>query len=671
MLKVKLLGSFEVKRDGKPVTIHSRPAQSLFAYLVLNAGTLHRREKLAGLLWPESNEESARDYLRHGLWRIRKAIGPFSVRNKEAPYLITDDIHISFNVDSSYSLDAAVIEKINANEASVDELIEALSLFEGELLPGFYDEWVVLEREHMLSIFEQKMDGLLQRLKDETRWQDILIWGEKWISLGQKPEPAYRALMSASAAMGDVSKMAATYARCRKSLGEYGFEPSEQTRHLYENLKSGKQFPRDNIGTTKTDAAKRMISSNNIPNPLTSFIGREKEMKEIATLLSMNRLLTLTGSGGVGKTRLAIQTANAFIRKFKGGVSWVDLVGLADGDLIPQEIVRVLNLQEVPQEPVITTLEIFLKSKELLIVLDNCEHIIESSTKWAEHLLAACPKLKILATSRERLGLFNEAVWHVPSLGENTSINLFAERARVAQHDFSLTDSSRNFVGQICVRLDGIPLAIELAASRVAILSVEEIARRLDDRFVLLTSGSRTALPRHQTLRGTIDWSHELLTSPERILFRRLALFAGGFTLEAAEKVCAGEDLRQNIIIDMLGRLVDKSLVIPEPPSKTLGTRYRVLETIRQYALEKLEENDNTFTLRDNHLEFYMHFAEEAEQYLDRGEQATWVDRLEAEIDNIRAAIVWCTPNHVASNDQVHPSRLENGLRLVGALIFF
>ena len=546
MLKVRLLGKFEVSSDGQIVTINSRPAQSLFAYLILSAGTAHRREKLAGLLWPDSLEATARDNLRHALWRIRRALPS----NPKIEYLHTDDLSISFNASADYWLDAAELEKLS-DSSSTDELMNVLSEYQGELLPGFYDEWVVLEREHLHSIFEHHMARLMSLLQDGGRWLDILDWGERWIKLGQKPEPAYRALMSAHAVMGDMSKVAATYERCVKSLGELGIEPSEQTKQLYKDLKSGKEIPIAESTSPKPLAIKEVSST--IPVPLTSFIGREKELKEIVKLLSSSRLVTLTGSGGVGKTRLAIQTANDSIKKFKDGVFWVGLVGLSDENLIPQEITQSLNLREFPNAQLIEVLKTYLKSKDILLVIDNCEHLIRACAMYAEQLLAACPKLKILATSIEALGLINETTWQVPSLplpetqGSLSlkelqgfaSIKLFVERASIAKTGFTLNEKNAPSVAQICHRLDGIPLAIELAAARIKMLSVDEIAARLDDRFSLLTSGSRTAIPRHQTLRATIDWSHDLLVEPERILFRRLSVFAGGFTLEAVEAVCS------------------------------------------------------------------------------------------------------------------------------------
>jgi predicted ATPase/DNA-binding SARP family transcriptional activator len=665
-LEVRLLGKFEVSCDGKPIAITSRPAQSLFAYLILNAGTAHRREKLAGLLWPDSLEETARDNLRHALWRIRKVLPSMP----EAAYLLTDDLSIAFNASAEYWLDAAELERIS-DSVSADELMAILSAYQGELLPGFYDEWVVLEREHLYSIFEHHMARLMSLLQTENRWLDILDWGERWIKLGQKPEPAYRALMSAHAAKGDMSKVAATYERCVKSLREFGVEPSEQTNKLYESLKSGKDTPKPVPVITKP--ATKVVSSN-IPVPLTSFIGRQKELKEIARLLSSSRLLTLTGPGGVGKTRLAIQTAHDSIKKFKDGVFWVGLVGLSDANLIPQEIAPSLNVREVSNEPLIDTLKDHLKFKDLLLILDNCEHLIEASAHCAEQLLAGCAKLKILATSRERLGLFNETTWPVPSLPlpeiqrtpspseleEYASVALFAERARAINSDFLLTAQNATAIAQICQRLDGIPLAIELAAARIKVLSVDEIASHLTDRFSVLTSGSRTALPRHQTLRATIDWSYDLLTEPERILFRRLAIFAGGFTLEGIEEVCS-QGMNRRDLLDLLGRLVDKSLVMVDVASSKMETRYHLLETIREYARQKMDEADETTELRNRHLAYFVGLAEEAEKNTFGADSVRYHQRLDQELDDIRTAMKW----------SIQARQATMAFRLGAALFYF
>ena len=667
MLAIRMLGTFQIKDGKKLVNISSRPAQSLFAYLVLNPGAPHRREKLAGLFWPDSLEETARDNLRHALWRVRKSFSS----DRSAEYILADDLSVSFNASAEYWLDAAELENLDEGASSY-ELIHVLSDYQGELLPGFYEEWVVLEREHYFSIFEHHMARLMSALEAEKRWLDILDWGERWIKLGQKPEPAFRALMSAHAAKGDMAKVAATYERCIKSLKEFGVAPSEQTKALYEGLKSGRETHKTSISPGKLIA--REINSN-IPVPLTSFVGRERELKEIANLLASSRLLTLTGSGGVGKTRLAVQTANNSFKKFKDGVFWVGLVGLSDENLIPQEIAQALNVREIPNEPVIETLKSFLKPKDVFLVIDNCEHLIKACAQYIEQLLAACPKLKILATSIEALGLFNETTWQVPSLPlpeikgtlspkelhAFASIELFDERAGNAKIGFAMDERNASSIVQICRRLDGIPLAIELAAARIKVLSVDEIASRLDDRFSLLTSGSRTAIPRHQTLRATIDWSYDLLTEPERLLFRRLSVFVGGFTLEGAEAVCSSGALKRIDILDPLGRLVDKSLVIVDQTDTTGKTRFRLLETIRQYALEKLIELGEAPAIRDRHLEYYLDLAEKFEPNLFTNEAAAWFTRLEFEIDNIRTAMDWAT----------NSGKADLALRIAGALVYF
>jgi predicted ATPase/DNA-binding SARP family transcriptional activator len=666
MLEIRLLGTFDVKHKGKVIPITSRPAQSLLAYLILSAGKSHRREKLAGMFWPDSLEQTARENLRHALWRLKKALESASAER----YIQADDLSIKFDTSSDFWLDAAVLEALD-ERSSADELIEALAHYHGELLPGFYEEWVALEREHLASSFEHHIARLMSVLEVEKRWLDILDWGERWIKLGQKPEPAYRALMTAHAAKGDMSKVVATHKRCVKSLKEFGIEPSEQTKELYENLKSGKETLRAGPVFTKPLARE---NSSNIPVPLTSFIGRAKELKEIAKLLSSSRLVTLTGSGGVGKTRLAIQTAHDAIKRFKDGVVWVGLVGLSDGNLIPQEIAQSLNMRDISQELLIETLKTYLKPKDVLLVIDNCEHLIRACTQVVEQLLTTCPKLKILATSIEALGLFNETTWQVPSLPlpemqkshslkelqDFASIELFGERASHAKSDFVLNEKNAESVIQICQRLDGIPLAIELAAARTKVLSVDEIAARLDDRFSLLTAGSRTAIPRHQTLRAAIDWSYDLLTEPERIFLRRLSVFAGGFTLDAAEVVCS-QGMKRSDILDLLGHLVDKSLVIVETDIKMSGTRYRLLETIRQYALEKLIEAGEVSAVRDQHLGFYLGLAEKSEPYIFSGEAVVWISRLGKELDNIRAAMDWSTDS----------GKAVAALQIAGSLVYF
>jgi non-specific serine/threonine protein kinase len=684
-----LLGKFEVSLDEKTIAITSRPAQSLFAYLILSAGTLHRREKLAGLFWPDSLEETARDNLRHALWRVRKAISPDpSKRNKSNPaieYLLTDDLTIAFNTSADYWHDVAELENLSDN-ATADELIAALLCYQGELLPGFYEEWVSLEREHLQSVFEHHMARLMSLLQKENRWLDILDWGERWIKLGQTPEPAYRAVMLAHAAKGDMAKVAAIYERCVKSLEEIGIEPSEQTKELYTRIKAGQEHPKTETTLFVIGQQKASLKTN-LPVPITRFIGREKQVKEIVRLMGKDRLLTLTGSGGVGKTRLAIEAANTLSPDFKDGVWWVDLVGLNDPALLPQTVAQVVGVSEVQNQSLTQTLVEHCRSKQMLLVLDNCEHLISTCAQLADHLLGACRALKILTTSREAMDILGETVLSVPSLSvpeikkkvpakslhNFESILLFVDRAQSVQPGFELDEHNAQAVVQVCHRLSGMPLAIELAAARVRIMSVHDIARRLDDRFALLTLGSRTALPRHQTLKATIDWSYELLSEDERIFFQRLSVFVGGFTGMAAEEVTIGGRIEKPLVIDLLSQLINKSLVSMDTQSKQASaeTRYEMLETIREYANQKLTDSGEAHDVRDRHLVFFTSLAEKAQPEIFLASQVAWLDLLEIELDNLRAAMDWSMTSEEAEIIQSGVGRREAGLRLAASLAWF
>jgi predicted ATPase/class 3 adenylate cyclase len=392
--------------------------------------------------------------------------------------------------------------------------------------------------------------------------------------------------------------------------------------------------------------------NHNLPAQLTSFIGREKEIDEIKKLIATNRIVTLTGSGGAGKTRLSLQVGAECLNQFSSGVWLAELAPVTDPALVPQTLLSIFNLREDNHRSVLEVLIDYLRAKTMLLIIDNCEHLIEACAQISEDLLHACAQLKILASSREALGIAGEAAYRVPSLNtsdpadlpsldkleEVDSIRLFIERAATAKPGFTLTKDNASFLAQICYRLDGIPLALELAASRVKVLSPEQIASRLDDRFRLLTGGSRTALPRQQTLRAMIDWSYSLLSEQEKTLFRRLAVFVGGWTLEAAESVC-GEERSGFDILDLLTRLVDKSLVFIE--ESTAEIRYHRLETIRQYSREKFFETDEVEALRDRHLDFFVRFAELVDENLQGRDQTVWGTRMSAEQDNLRAALEW------------------------------
>jgi len=450
---------------------------------------------------------------------------------------------------------------------------------------------------------------------------------------------------------------------------------------------------RDSGAVTRANPAIKI--PNNLPHHLTSFVGREREVAEVLRLLNDTRLLTLTGSGGSGKTRLAVQVAAQLMVNYHDGVWFVDLAKLSDPTLVAQAVASALRIQGAAGTSLLDSLAYELEQKSTLIVLDNCEHLIESCAELAEALLYSCHELRIMATSREMLGISGETSWRVPSLSipnprdfsENSphwatlkdfeAVSLFIERAIAARPSFTLDKSNAPAVAQVCYRLDGIPLAIELAAARVKSLSVEQIATRLNDRFHLLTGGSRTSLPRQQTLRAMVDWSFELLSDKERALLQRLAVFSGGWMLEAAEAICTNGAVEVYEIVDLLDQLVNKSLVVAEKITEGyIGEmRYRLLETIRQYAREKLETTTELPGLRERHLNYFLQIAEEAETNFDGEEQLEWLDCLEIEHDNLRSALAWIMERGVGGQgsgvgeDITPPSTIPHPLvRLSGAL---
>ncbi len=414
-------------------------------------------------------------------------------------------------------------------------------------------------------------------------------------------------------------------------------------------------------------------SGANLPAPLTSFVGRTEEQARLRQALTATRMVTVTGMGGCGKTRLALQVAGAVLPDYPDGVWLADLAALADPLLIVGTVASALDVRDTHQHTLLDSLMASLRPRHLLLVLDNCEHLVDACATLVSAILRACPRVRILATSREPLGVDGEHILtllplalpsHAARLDDvqcSDAVRLFAERARAVRPGFALTGHNAATVAALCRRLDGIPLALELAAARLSALSVEELTARLDDGFGLLRGVNRAGPPRQQTLRATLDWSHRLLDAPERTVLRRLSVFAGGWTLDAAEAVCVCSEAPRTDVAGLLCRLVDKSLVLAEDATGTGGERrYRLLETVREYAGEQLAASGEAAGTRWRHRAWYLALAERAEPHLTGPVQDRWLDLLETEHDNIRAALAW----HIADDADDAATRV----RLAAAL---
>lgn len=672
VLRVWLLGQFRVAVGSRFVGESGwrlRKAKSLVKLLALTPGQRLHRGQAIDLLWPHLEPETAAHNLHQTIYIGRRVLHPGGP--KEGSYLHLRGELLILSPEEPPWIDVEAFEiALGQARGSLDPAAyrAALDLYAGELLPeDRYEDWTRDRREALrqdyLSLLLD-LAGLYHSRQEHGRAIETL---QKLLAEDPAREEAHRGLMSLYALIGDRQRALRQYQILEENLRrELEVEPAAESKRLYEDIRGGHVAPA--ILSQPTSKA-RVVSGprtrpqpgrtagetrgavNNLPIPLTSFVGRARALADVKLLLTTTRLLTLTGVGGCGKTRLALEVAGSLLDQYPDGVWLVGLAGLAEPELVPEMVASVLGVREKPGRPLVDVLAAYLKPRHLLFVFDNCEHLIAACAQLADTLLRSCPYLRILATSREPLRVPGELTWRVPSLSvpdpynlpplEDVSrfeaIELFANRAQAVAPDFVVTDDNAAPVAQVCYRLDGIPLAIELAAAQVRALSVVQLAARLDDCFRLLTGGSRTALPRHQTMKATLDWSYELLSEPERVLFRRLAVFAGGFTLEAAEAVCSSGGVDTQDLLDLLIRLVDKSLVVLE--EKLGEMRYRLLEPIRQYGRARLAEAGELTTVRNRHLDWCLRLAERALPGSWGPDQVAWLNRLEAEQDNLRAAL--------------------------------
>ena len=697
-LKMRWLGASEVLVGGRFLPpLRYRKDLWLLAYLTLHRDRALPRQEVAALFWPDAGESQALYSLRRSLTNLRRALGPEAGRLL-APSPSTVRLDLT-DADCDLLAFEAALARATGTSEPAEMLQQAVRLYGGPLLPDCREEWVHAER----SLREQSYLSALGRLARIAQEQGQPAAAVGWLRLLLTTDPfsegACRDLMQALAVSGDRAAVTRVYRdlvlRLRTHLST---TPAPETDALYKRLSEAPSHPEP---PPKAVPALAPPSRRHLPVPLTDLLGRESAVAEVGVGLERSRLVTLSGPGGVGKTRLAIAAADATLPRFEGGVWFVGLAALTDPAYVAETTAKTLGAPQQVGQTACEGLIAFLAGRSTLLVLDNCEHLLDSCAMLVDRLLSACPGLRILSTSRQALGITGEQVYQVPSLAlppsaafdenparasslsteknpaflqEYAGIELFVQRAVQANPTFRLDRRNAATVCQICFHLDGIPLAIELAAVRLRSLSVGDIASRLSDRFRLLTGGSRTALPRQRTLRSLIDWSYDLLNEAEKTLFCRLSVFAGGWTLEAAEVVCAGGVVEAGDVLDLLTSLCDKSLAVPEPAGTS--TRYQFLETVRQYSRDRLLESGDVEAVRGRHRDYFVALAEEAEPHLTGPEQIGWLNRLEAEHDNLRAVLDACAAPDINSDAKTKTANGEEAsaelsLRLAGALAWF
>jgi non-specific serine/threonine protein kinase len=781
--RILMLGPFGLIRGSHSTTRFRQTKEIvLLAYLALNPQKAHSRDRLIDLLWPDAEPQAARANLNNVLSGLRRQLEAEGI--SKGSVLLTDRHTVALNpqrlTTDVADFDARLHQARSASLAERARLLEqAVALYRGDLLEGYYEEWQLRLQSAYRDRFREALVDWSQDLETQQEWEGAQQAAQRAMEVDPLQEDAILVLMRVLARQGKATKAIETYRAFQDRLcEELGADPTQAMQLFAERLqcapdtflvrrspllafpspfKEGMEAPDherialddteieavadDESGARKPfeaagieaaeiaakkqgedeailaverdEVASDVVPANNLPNWLTSFIGREHEIAEVCELLGQTRLLTLTGIGGCGKTRLAVRVASEVLGRYPQGVWLVALAALSDASLVAQAVADVLGVREIGGASMISTLCSALKGKRLLLVLDNCEHLLDACAVLSEALLISCPDLGVLATSREVLGLGGERAYRVPSmscppvpalapvaagdggrglplsdraalglrgiqvdpsrpsgseavgltlesLSRYESVRLFLERVAGTGTGFTLTASNAFALASLCSRLDGLPLAIELAASRARSMPLDQIESRLDDRFRLLTGGSRAALPRQRTLKALIDWSYDLLTEEEKALLNRLSVFAGGWTLAAAEALCGEasnlttEDTEGHrgtaslqhptpntqhpaMVLDLLTSLVDKSLVIYD--EREGRARYQLLETVRQYARDRLLESRESDAVRVRHLDYFLAFAEQGRPKLEGQEQAEWFHRFDEEHDNLRAAL--------------------------------
>jgi predicted ATPase/DNA-binding SARP family transcriptional activator/DNA-binding CsgD family transcriptional regulator len=682
-VRIGILGGFSVSVGERKVDERAwrlRKAASLMKLLALAPSHRIHRERAMDLLWPKLGPRAASNNLRQILHVARRTLHP----NPEiaSRLLSVSGEQLLMCPQGSLWVDVEAFEQAAATARRSKDAVAyraAIELYSGELLPeDRYEEWAEGRRGELRQTFLSLLVELARLYEERGGKEDLSLAVHALQQvLGEEPtnEEAHVGLMRLYAYSGRSREALRQYGRLSEALSnELGVEPGASTRALREEIAAAR-FPVDpaqdagppteRAGPPTGQTSVGGVGEHNLHAQRTSFVGREREMLEVKRALAMSRLLTLSGAGGSGKTRLALEVARDLVGAYPDGVWLVEFAPLTEGALVPQAVAKALRVPEQQGRELTEALVDDLREKKLLLVLDNCEHLVEEAAQLADALLSSCPHLRVLATSRETLDVEGELVRRVdplsvpsadpdahrgPAAGELAryeGVRLFMERARLRSPHCELTEENSGTVAQICRRLDGMPLALELAAARVRALSLEQISQRLENSLKLLKGDSRTASPRQRTLRATLEWSYNLLSEEERALLRRLSVFAGGWTLEAAEEaVGPSEDAGEEDVLELLSKLVDKSLVVTEVSGGEVR-RYRLLEPVRQYAIERLEASGEAEAFRHRHASFFLALAEEAAPQLSGAQQQAqaWAERLEEEHDNMRSALSWSLEN--------------------------
>jgi predicted ATPase/DNA-binding SARP family transcriptional activator len=637
VLHIRLFGTPEFT-FGQPLA-NTLPKRSLsvLAYLLLHRDSQLTRDRIAFDLWPDVPEDDARAHLRRAFYTLQ-----LWLPHPEIPWFTADRRHARWNRSAPYLLD------VEEYEAALDagRLAEAADLYVGDLLETFEDEWIVSERDRLR---ETQLDLLRRLVAQQRKAGDIaaaIESAERALKIDPWLEGFVRDAMELRSLAGDRASALREYRSFEEALKrEMNASPEQETSELFERIRAGEQ--------ESQRPPHAQAFSNNLPAELTPLVGRQHDVELLSSALKNYRLITIVGTGGIGKSRLALRVGAIATEHYPDGVWLVDLASISSETFIPSAVASALNIHESRNKMLHESILRTLDGRRALLIFDNCEHLANAAAQFAEELLRHCPNLQIVMTSSQPLSVEGEFVYRVGTLAFPTdctgmtaiaamghsAVELFVQRARAAHHLFELTDANAAAVSEICKRLDGIPLAIELAAARARVLSPAHLNEGLKTRFRLLTSGTRTGLPRHQTLRALMDWSYALLDERERALLRRVAIFAGSFSLEASTAVCMEAGSDDVDVLMTLASLVEKSLVVAEVGD--VADRYRLLESTRIYLAQKLDESGEREPAAKSAAEFYRSFAERAEREFHKTPQAAWFSSVAQEHENIRVALVW------------------------------